>query len=427
MKLQFELPEEWKYIKLNSVLTLDIQNGYSPVCPDEPNDHWILSLGNLTENGFDPSQVKPAPTNDIRLKDFHLNPGDFLISRSNTLDKVGRTILFRGEIKNCSYPDLLMRFRVDQTLVLNDYLEHYLRSSLARRYIQNSASGTSQSMVKINKQSVKNIPILLPPLPEQKAIADLLATWDEAFEKTERLIRKKKRQFSALLKSLIEEKYTINSEARTYKKVSLSDVCTILSSNVDKKTKIGEQPVFLCNYMDVYNNLYIGSNISFMKASASHNEINKFKLRKNDVILTKDSETPEDIAQSACVIDELKNVICGYHLVILRPKQQLDGSFLNYYLHLPRTRYEFSRHANGATRFGLTMDAYDKVKIHLPTLHQQKKIAYLLKKAYQEIDILRVLSEKYKIQKLGLMQQLLTGKWRIRPESLEKYREVHNV
>ena len=117
MKEKNDLPNGWKYLILKKLITQDIKNGYSPTCPEEPNGRWILSLGNLTENGFDPSQVKPAPKDDMRVQDFLLAPGDFLISRSNTLDKVGRTVLFRGEIENCSYPDLLMRFRVDETRI----------------------------------------------------------------------------------------------------------------------------------------------------------------------------------------------------------------------------------------------------------------------------------------------------------------------
>lgn len=184
MKLPIKIPEGWKITKLKKLVTKDFQNGYSPNCPKEPNGNWILSLGNLTENGFDPTQAKPAPVEDMRVKDFLLESGDFLISRSNTLYKVGRTMLFRGEIENCSYPDLLMRFRVDEHQISNEYLESYLKSSFVRKYIQSCASGTSNSMMKINKKVTEKIPIILPPLSEQHAIAGLLSTWNQAIEKT---------------------------------------------------------------------------------------------------------------------------------------------------------------------------------------------------------------------------------------------------
>ena len=134
------------------------------------------------------------------------------------MDKVGRTILFRGEIENCSYLDLLMRFRVDETQVIKEFLESYLRSSTVRKYIQSCASGTSESMVKINKTAVENIPIILPSSPEQKAIADLLCTWDEAIEKTERLVNAQEKMLKQISRWLL-----LGHKRLDHRKVELSD------------------------------------------------------------------------------------------------------------------------------------------------------------------------------------------------------------
>ena len=194
----------------------------------------------------------------------------------------------------------------------------------------------------------------------------------------------------------------------------MGEVCKVITSNVDKKTLQNETLVQLCNYMDVYKNFYITSAMDFMEASATTSEILKFHLKKNDVLLTKDSETPDDIANSACVVEDLGGVLCGYHLSILRPMQSIEGTYLNFALHTPRIRYEFSKQANGATRFGLTMQAYNMVEIPLPPLEEQKQIAETLSTAQQEIDLLKQLSEKYKLQKRGLMQKLLTGEWRVK-------------
>jgi type I restriction enzyme, S subunit len=107
------------------------------------------------------------------------------------------------------------------------------------------------------------------------------------------------------------------------------EVIDIRVSNVDKKIYPTKSLVRLCNYMDAYSNDYISSKISFSTGSADANEIQKFGLKINDVIITKDSETPEDIAVSTVVVEDLKNVVCGYHLAILRSnKDLLDGNYL---------------------------------------------------------------------------------------------------
>ncbi|RUT08457.1 restriction endonuclease subunit S [Dulcicalothrix desertica PCC 7102] len=165
-----KIPENWNVVELKKLLSKGIQNGYSPICPKEATGHWILSLGAVSPDGFDKSCVKPAPINDLKVFEFTLEPGDFLISRSNTRDRVGFSALFKGEIDNCSYPDLLMRFRVNNNLILNNFLEIYLASSTALEYLQNAAAGTSGSMVKITKSIVEKLQVPIPPLLEQEDI-----------------------------------------------------------------------------------------------------------------------------------------------------------------------------------------------------------------------------------------------------------------
>jgi len=73
----------------------------------------------------------------------------------------------------------------------------------------------------------------------------------------------------------------------------------------------------LCNYTDVYYNNRITKSLTFMKATAKKSEIEKYTLKQGDVIITKDSETPGDIAIPSYVAEPLNGVVCGYHLAIL--------------------------------------------------------------------------------------------------------------
>ena len=105
----------------------------------------------------------------------------------------------------------------------------------------------------------------------------------------------------------------------------LGEVTAVIVSNVDKKSKAGEPPVRLCNYMDVYRNETITSQIDFMHATATPVQIENFGLRRGDVMITKDSGDPTDIAVPAVVVDDFTDhVLCGYHLALLRPKD-IDG------------------------------------------------------------------------------------------------------
>ena len=101
--------------------------------------------------------------------------------------------------------------------------------------------------------------------------------------------------------------------------VPLKAVTQILVSNVDKVSELNEREVRLCNYTDVYKNEQINLALQFMRSTASDQEIAKFGLHVNDVVITKDSESWDDIAVPALVSETAPDLVCGYHLAIIRP------------------------------------------------------------------------------------------------------------
>ncbi|GAA9224641.1 restriction endonuclease subunit S [Helicobacter pylori] len=172
--------------------------------------------------------------------------------------------------------------------------------------------------------------------------------------------------------------------------VKLSEVCEILNSNVDKKTKENEQKVKLCNFIDVYNNWAITKYTSkkFMTATATQNEINKFSLKKGYVAITKDSETKDDIGISTYIADNFDNVLLGYHCTLLKPNQKiLNGKFLNAYLSSFYGRKYFSNCASGSgQRYTLTIDVINDLTIPLINIETQQKIARTLSILDQKIE-----------------------------------------
>jgi len=416
MKQKRDIPAGWKYLKLKKLLTQDIKNGYSPNCPDEPNGSWILSLGNLTENGFDPSQAKPAPKDDDRVKDFLLETGDFLISRSNTLDKVGRTMLFRGEIENCSYPDLLMRFRVDQTQVINEYLEGYFRSSIVRRYIQGCASGTSHSMVKINKTVVEKIPVVLPPHPEQKAIGDLLSTWDEAIEKADRLIQTKEKQLNGLYQHYFVPESSNNMH---WEKVKIGRV---LKQRNKKALPSEDRPLFS---LTIEDGVTAKTDRYNREALVKDNGSKKYKIVcPNDIVFNPANLRWGAIARST-VPHEV--VISPIYEVLSVKNDAVDIDFISHLLTCPRQIGIYATKTEGTLieRMAVKLDAFLLLDIYLPPeREEQQEISNILNAAQHEINLLKQLADKYKTQKRGLMQKMLTGEWRVKPEIVNQYTEA---
>ena len=215
-------------------------------------------------------------------------------------------------------------------------------------------------------------------------------------------------------KSDSEVRKKITEISIDWRSIHLSDCADVLMSNVDKKSKDGEKEVFLCNYVDVYKNDIIKPDMKFMIATAKDMSIEKFLLKNDNVIITKDSETPNDIAVPAYIKGDFKNVICGYHLAIIRTKKELLlGSFLHLLLQLKTYQYYFFTLANGVTRFGLGLNAIKKAIITLPSVDEQKDIVKILFGTQEEIEKMKIKVKALQNQKRGLMQKLLTGKWRV--------------
>lgn len=184
----------------------------------------------------------------------------------------------------------------------------------------------------------------------------------------------------------------------------LKNYCDIFASNVDKKIEDGEIEVSLCNYVDVYKNEKIDKSIDFMIASATKAEIEKFTLQLNDIILTKDSETPDDIAVPAIVKEVFENFLCGYHLSIIRCLKKLEPDFLIWALRDLHIATQFHREAVGITRFGLASKHFKNGIFAIPSRTEQTAIAAYLDQATANID--KVIATKQKqLEKLEQYKQ----------------------
>lgn len=158
----------------------------------------------------------------------------------------------------------------------------------------------------------------------------------------------------------------------------LKTVANVKASGVDKHSHENEISVQLCNYTDVYKNHKITNAIKFMKATATEEEIHSFELVAGDVIITKDSETWDDIAVPSYVPNDLTNVICAYHLSLIRPFCSSYGLYLSFAFQVQPFANQFKVSANGVTRFGLSKNTIKNSFFFVPTQDEQQQISRYL-------------------------------------------------
>ncbi|MFX4300257.1 restriction endonuclease subunit S [Pseudosulfitobacter pseudonitzschiae] len=190
--------------------------------------------------------------------------------------------------------------------------------------------------------------------------------------------------------------------------MKLRHLAEIQNSNVDKVIIEGEQPVRLCNYVDVYKNDFITAEMEFNSGSATQTEIDRFNVKVGDVIITKDSEDRHDIGVPAYVRATADDLVCGYHLTMLRAfKARADGAFLFWALQSKPAKEAFAIAANGVTRYGLTQEGIKGLPLSVPDLPTQKLIAAFLDRETAQIDELISKKERLvEVQRLRLQSSL---------------------
>ncbi|HEX2958499.1 MAG TPA: restriction endonuclease subunit S [Chitinispirillaceae bacterium] len=271
--------------------------------------------------------------------------------------------------------------------------------------IEKKAHGFKSTLLHVQKSDITNQVVVVPPLPEQKAIANLLSTWDEAIEKTERLIQAKEDLFKGNTQKLIDLRCT---EWTHIKPKNMFDIIT-------EKNHPDEELLSVTQDQGVIpRNMLKGRVMSPDGTTASYKLI-----RPGDFAISLRS------FQGGIEYSKYQGIISPAY-TILRPKMEIDTDFYQIFF---KTYIFIEKYLNLAVigiRDGkqISIPDFVSIKIPYPPLEEQKQIAETLSAAQHEIDLLKQLAEKYKTQKRGLMQKMLTGEWRVKDEIISKYRET---
>lgn len=309
------------------------------------------------------------------------------------------------------------------------FLFYYLQTFLITELMRYNSKSTVDS---IRLPILKDFIIPIPPKAEQ---LDTVLFIDEQIARIARFIQTKQR----LIELLKEQRQSIITQAVTkgidentkMKKTILGEIpehwelrrlkflADVRFSTVDKHSHKEEKQVRLCNYVDVYKHEYITNNFDFMIATATDAEIKRFAIEKDDVIITKDSETANDIAIPALVVEDLENVVCAYHLAHIKPNRELiESEFLFRLFQSKKINSHFEVAAKGVTRHGLSYDDINSVFLpYPPTLEEQQEIIKHIKtetrtldiaisKAEREIDLIKEYRE-------ALIAEAVTGKSKV--------------
>jgi len=327
-----------------------------------------------------------------------LETGDIVFAASGeTADEIGKSIAYIGPMP---------AFAGSDTLILRDhgqdpvFLAHLLNSEDVR--IQKARLGKGYSVVHIHAKEISKIRITLPPLSEQRKIARILRTWDEAVEMLEELRMAKEMARNSLLQNTLDN--------RNWPIVSIDRIGVISGAGVDKKIVNGEDPVRLLNFVDVMRRDFLFDVEFEHVVTASERKLDKCNVQKGDIFFTPSSEVRDDIAHSAVAMETMPGVAYSYHVIRLRPTIEVDLRFRSYLFkseHFLKQAYSLA--AGSGQRYVLSQDQFRNMTIRLPEWEVQQKIAAYFFAADREISLIRANVEALVRQKRGLMERLLTA------------------
>ncbi len=177
------IPNSWCWVPLGKLISFGPQNGVSPRATNSTDAPKAITLTATTSGAFDASHFKHVEADVPTDSEYWLRDGDLLFQRGNTREYVGIAAYFSGASGVFLYPDLIMKVRLLDGLSL-PYVHLALVSPGARTYFSTKATGTQETMPKINQQTLLNAPVPLPPLAEQHRI---VAKVDELMALCDRL------------------------------------------------------------------------------------------------------------------------------------------------------------------------------------------------------------------------------------------------
>lgn len=384
------IPLDWTWTTLVDLLREPVRNGVSPICPDQVTGDWTLSLSAVSESGYDPNGAKPAPLNDERLKQFRLNAGDLVVSRSNTPERVGLAGIYNGIPSPCSYPDLLMRVRLARSFN-PELLLAQLLSNRGRTFFSSEARGSSGSMVKIDRAILESFPVAVPTsVEEQRAIAEALSDADALIESLSLLLAKKRQIKQGAMQELLTGKKRLPGFSGKWKTFPLGDIAHIKTGKRNNQDKVEDGP------------------FPFFVRSAEVERIDSYSYDCEAILVPGEG----GIGSIFHYIDGRFDV----HQRVYAITQFAPGAF-GKYVHLYMSRY-FGPYAMQnsvkATVDSLRLPTFHGFAVRLPpTTREQAAIANVVGELEEQIAAMELRLTKARDIKQGMMQALLTGHIRL--------------
>ena len=430
------IPNGWRVVLLKELSLLKISNGAF-------NDPKFVGSGYKLINIVDLYQGPKIRTENLgrlslsesEYKTFKVLRDDLFFTRSSLKKEgIAHCNIFLSDEDNVVYECHMMRVRPNPELVDPKYLQEFCLAGPAREYF--ISHGKTTTMTTIDQGSIGGLPVLLPPLPEQKKIAAILTAVDEKLDVIARQIEATQTLRRGLMQTLFSKgmgtqdangNWIPHTEFQDSELGEIPEAWEIVPlggliqklmdfrGRTPKKLGMawggGDIPALSANnvrmgYIDFDRECYLGSN-ELYSAWMVHGD-----TKQNDLVFT--MEAP---LGNVAVIPDDRKYILSQRVILLRPTDRVSHSYLFQYLRSDAFAKTLDVNATGTTAKGIQQKRLVQLPVVLPSLEEQGRIADVLGVLDAKLDTLSAKRAHYSTLKRGLMQKLLTGAWRVKLDS----------
>jgi len=456
-----KLPEGWKFVRLGEIIEGKIRNGFTY------NYYQITQKGipvarieTISDGHIDISKV--GYISEIlakKIMKFRLQVGDILLSHINSFEHVGKAAIYKGIPQLLIHGMNLLLIRLSKDKCEPFYLIKFLKQKKIRNEIR-ALSGQAVNQVSIKPYYLANLLIPIPPLPEQRKIAEILETVDNSIEKTDKIIEKYKRIKQGLMQVLLTKgivesdelgvrsyesengksdelgvrnyeaknksfelegkKWEIRSEKKhkfkdsplgripeEWEVVELGETSSRVDYGYTESANYEEVGPKFLRITDIQDNKVDWDKVPFCLINAENAK--KYILKTGDIVFARTGAT----TGKSFYIKNPPFAIFASYLIRIRFRENIDSKFASYFFNSEIYWDQINSDLSGSTQEGVNASKLKKIKIPLPLLPEQQRIASILSQIDETIEK----EEKYKAKleriKQGLMEDLLTGKIRV--------------
>ncbi len=395
-----KMPKDWEIRELSEVAI--IQTG---LAKGKKNLKDVVSLpylrvANVQDGYLDLSEVKTVEVAKSEVERYRLKPNDVLLTEGGDFDKLGRGHIWHGQIDPCLHQNHIFVVRPNPQILKPEFLNALSASPYGRKYFL-SCSKQSTNLASVNSTQLKQFPVLLPSLNEQEAITRIIGSWDRAIEKLQALIAAKTQYKRGLLQQLLTGRKRFPEFAgQAWKRCKLGDVT--IESRARNDGTLTEKSLYAVTK---------AQGMIPMRERVQGESVERCKVVSQDWF----AYNPMRLnIGSIAQWDSNEDVIVSPDYVVFQCNDtQLDPAFLNHFRRSHQWAQFVTDAGDGSVRVRIYYSHLATLKLSLPSIAEQQKIAAVLNLCDREIRLLNEQLAALKTQKQGLMQKLLTGQVRV--------------